>query len=172
MTKPVKQVTWGIIRYAPGSGMACDDDAAGFDGWYSARADALDVAKDWVARFPQWIVGLVSSDQVWFGDGDFTSVCDRPLTTRERDFADGKWRNPHLHDDQAGPLRDPLEFRRVEDSYRRGYQQALEEVRRTLDARGYNPSMLERYAAAISKWRFAKIGPRLIPPPQLEDLVV
>ena len=76
------------------------------------------------------------------------------------------WENPHLHDDQAGPLRDELEFRRVEDSYRRGYQQALEEVRRALDARGYNQRGIEQYAAAVYRWRFAKIGPRLTQPPK------
>ena len=76
------------------------------------------------------------------------------------------WENPHLHDDQAGTLRDELEFQRVEDSYRRGYQQALEEVRRTLDAQGYNQRGLKQYADAVYRWRFAKIGQRLIQPPK------
>jgi hypothetical protein len=81
------QVTWGIIRYAPCSGIAPEDDAAAFDGWYADRRDALAIANDWAARYPQWIVGLVQSDLVWFGDGDFSTVADRPLTHREAGFA-------------------------------------------------------------------------------------
>jgi hypothetical protein len=88
--EPCSQITWGIIRYAPGSGLACDEDAAGFDGWYSDRQDALDQAKDWSSRFPQWIVALVQSDQIWFGNGDFTTVRERPLTWRENAFANGQ----------------------------------------------------------------------------------
>ena len=42
------------------------------------------VAKDWVARHPHWIVGLVRSDPVWFGDGDFTSLSHAPITYREK----------------------------------------------------------------------------------------
>jgi hypothetical protein len=46
MTEPSKQSSWGIIRYAPGSGaVASEDDAAAFDGWYKDRADALAIAQ-------------------------------------------------------------------------------------------------------------------------------
>jgi hypothetical protein len=86
--EPVHQITWGIIRYAAGSGRVPEDDAACFDGWYSDRVDALMVANDWMNRFPRWIVALVQSDQIWFGDGDFSKV-KGPLTTRER------WRDDH-----------------------------------------------------------------------------
>jgi len=55
----------------PGSGTACDEDAASFDGWYTDRAAAAAVMQDWVKRFPHWI-GLVHSDQVWFGAGDYS----------------------------------------------------------------------------------------------------
>jgi hypothetical protein len=84
MTAPSKEVSWGIIRYAPGSGDFPEDDAASFDGWYTDREDALATAKDWVARHPHWIVGLVRSDLIWFGPGDFSSFGDRPITARER----------------------------------------------------------------------------------------
>jgi hypothetical protein len=86
MTKTSKQISWGIIRYAPGSGKVPDQDAAGFDGWYSDRADALAVAEVWVAEYPYWIVALVRSDTVWFSDRDFHAARDRPLTVRERRF--------------------------------------------------------------------------------------
>jgi len=85
MADMVQQQTWGVIRYAPGSGSFPDDDAAGFDGWYTDRADAFAVARDWVAQYPQWIIGLVRSDLIWFGNGDF-SACRRPLTKREARF--------------------------------------------------------------------------------------
>jgi hypothetical protein len=88
VTTPSDQKTWGIIRYAVGSGAFPQDDAAAFDGWYTDRNDALAVAQDWVARHPQWIVGLVRSDLVWFGDGDFSKIKRRPLTKREHDFAE------------------------------------------------------------------------------------
>jgi hypothetical protein len=56
----------------PGSGIdACDEDAAGFDGWYTDRAIAAAIMRDWVKRFPHWVVGLVLSDQIWFGAGNY-----------------------------------------------------------------------------------------------------
>jgi hypothetical protein len=82
--KPSEQVTWGIIRYAGGSGPFPDTDAAAFDGWYADRADAMAVAKDWSERYPQWIVGLVRSDLIWFGNGDFSVLSDTPITYREK----------------------------------------------------------------------------------------
>jgi hypothetical protein len=66
-----------------GSGSFPEDDAAGFDGWYSDRQEALAVAKDWATRFPYWIVALVRSDQIWFGEGDY-SGWKHPLTEREQ----------------------------------------------------------------------------------------
>jgi hypothetical protein len=89
------QETWGIIRYAAGSGTRPENDAAAFDGWYSNREDALAVARDWVARNPQWIVALVRSDLVWFGDGDFSKVKHRLLTWREHYLAEGLDRDFH-----------------------------------------------------------------------------
>lgn len=80
------QVSWGIIRYAAGSGSRPDADAAGFDGWYSDRANALAVAEAWVQEFPGWIVALVQSHRVWFGQGDF-SRCKSPLTEREHSLS-------------------------------------------------------------------------------------
>lgn len=80
--------SWGIIRYAPFSGTFPEDDAAAFDGWYSIREWALAIAKDWVERYPRWIVVVVREDH-WASDsnpGDFESVDHRPLTTRERKF--------------------------------------------------------------------------------------
>jgi hypothetical protein len=94
MTAPSSQVTWGIIRYAAGSGAAPEDDAAGFDGWYTDRKVAVSIARDWAARFPSWIVALVRSDLVWFGNGNFATVAARPLTQREVGFA--ATRNKHL----------------------------------------------------------------------------
>jgi hypothetical protein len=77
-------VSWGIIRYAPGSAVICGDDAAGFDGWYMSRTEALAVAQSWAREFPHWIVALVAYEEGWFGDGDFSSFSKRPLTHRER----------------------------------------------------------------------------------------
>ena len=85
--QPVQQETWGIVRYAPMSGVFCDEDAAGFDGWYTLREDAPRIAEDWARRFPGWVIGLVSSDQIWFGNCDFSGARDRPLTERENRFA-------------------------------------------------------------------------------------
>jgi hypothetical protein len=58
---PVQQNTWGIIRYAPMSGAFCDEDAAGFDGWYAAREEALAVAKHWATQYRGWVVALVAN---------------------------------------------------------------------------------------------------------------
>jgi hypothetical protein len=82
--EPHEQTTWGIIRYAAGSGMSPQDDAAAFDGWYADRNEAMSIATDWARRYPQWIVALVRSDTVWFGEGDFSAVANQPLTARER----------------------------------------------------------------------------------------
>jgi hypothetical protein len=88
--EPVQQTSWGIIRYAAGSGRSPDEDAAAFDGWYFKRAEALAVAEEWARTFPQWIVALVGSDQIWFGDGDFSTLAGKPLTFRERALLDGQ----------------------------------------------------------------------------------
>jgi hypothetical protein len=79
---PTQTKSWGIVRYAAGSVAFPEDDAAAFDGWYSDREEALAVAQDWIARHPQWIVTLVCSDLIWFGDGDY-SRSKKPLTQRE-----------------------------------------------------------------------------------------
>ena len=76
--------TWGVIRYAPGSGLLPEDDAAAFNGWYTHREDALLFAKHWAESYPQWIVALVKSDETWWGQGSFVSLRSTPLTERER----------------------------------------------------------------------------------------
>jgi hypothetical protein len=81
--EPVREISWGIIRYAAGSGLFPEENAAGFDGWYICREDALALARDWSCRYPEWIVALVSSDTIWFGKGDFAVAKNAPLTTRE-----------------------------------------------------------------------------------------
>jgi hypothetical protein len=83
MTEP----SWGIIRYAPGSGPFPEDDAAAFDGWYFDRALALAVAEDWHRRFPHWIVALVQSEVMWFDNSDYSPSRHRPLTFREAELA-------------------------------------------------------------------------------------
>ena len=87
MSETKQRKRWGIIRYAPGSGTFCDDDAAAFDGWYSDHEDALEIARAWHASHYGWIVAVVCQDQVFYGGGDFTTVADRPLTRREKNFA-------------------------------------------------------------------------------------
>jgi hypothetical protein len=77
------ETSWGIIHYVASSGFAPDEDAAGFDGWYGEREEALAIARDWSRRFPKWIALLVSSDTIWFGNGDFYSVRNMPLIARE-----------------------------------------------------------------------------------------
>lgn len=58
--------SWGIIRYAAGSGAGPEDDCAAFDGWYSDRDDAANVYRWWCERHPHWIVALVSADDIRF----------------------------------------------------------------------------------------------------------
>lgn len=76
------QLSWGIVRYASGSGSVPEADATAFDGWYMDRSAALAIFEDWTRRFPQWVVALVRSDVIRFGDGDFSGI-ERPLTKRE-----------------------------------------------------------------------------------------
>jgi hypothetical protein len=63
-----KPLSWGIIRYAPGTGVVPDEDVSRFDGWYSDRADAHDVYVRWCDRYPGWIVALVTYDEGRFED--------------------------------------------------------------------------------------------------------
>jgi hypothetical protein len=69
-----RQASWGVIRYAAGSGTTPEDDCASFDGWYADRAEALAVYRDWCERHPHWIVGLVKSDEVRFSDSDWAQA--------------------------------------------------------------------------------------------------
>jgi hypothetical protein len=78
--QPSRQQTWGIIRYAAGSGSFPEDDCAAFDGWYSDRADALEIYRDWCKRFPHWIVGLVKSEEIRFSDSAWEKVV--PLSAK------------------------------------------------------------------------------------------
>lgn len=54
---------WGIMRYAPGTGLFPEDDACHFDGWYKDRADAHDIYGDWCVRYPGWIVAVITYDE-------------------------------------------------------------------------------------------------------------
>ena len=87
------QPAWGIIRYAPGSGLLCGDDDDGFDGWYYSPFFSLDnmkaIAEEWVREHPGWVVAIVSLERAWFGQGDFASISQYPLTLREHVFGMG-----------------------------------------------------------------------------------
>lgn len=85
--QPSRQKSWGIIRYAAGSGLAPEDDCAAFDGWYADRAEALAVYRDWCARYPHWVVGLVQSDEVRFSDSAWERMVppmERPICPLKR----------------------------------------------------------------------------------------
>jgi hypothetical protein len=64
-------VSWGIIRYAAGTGCMPEEDRAAFDGWYTSRADAKAAFDAWRERHPYWIIGLV---ELHDGDGYFPDV--------------------------------------------------------------------------------------------------
>jgi hypothetical protein len=66
--------SWGIIKYAAGSGTFPETDVASFDGWYADRADAKAVFDNWRKQYPQWIVALVEQHEAHFGDGDFHGI--------------------------------------------------------------------------------------------------
>lgn len=72
-------MSFGIIRYAPGSGPVPEHDVAGFDGWYADREIAAAIFEDWKQRFPQWIVALVEMRDSHFGNGDFSGLRDRAI---------------------------------------------------------------------------------------------
>lgn len=54
-----RDLSWGVVRYAPNMGPAPDDDPCVFDGWYSSKHMAKSVYHDWCQRFPGWIVSMV-----------------------------------------------------------------------------------------------------------------
>jgi hypothetical protein len=92
--KITNQRTWGIIRYAAGSGMSPEDDCAAFDGWYSDRNEALAVYQDMCKRCPHWIVALVESEEIRFTDSAWEKVVPldaKPICPlkRPRRVADG-----------------------------------------------------------------------------------
>jgi len=64
----VSQLTWGIVRYAPGTGRFPDEDIAAFDGWYADRSEAVAIYKYWIKRCPGWIVAVVKQDLATFPD--------------------------------------------------------------------------------------------------------
>ncbi|MDT4739256.1 DUF3987 domain-containing protein [Bradyrhizobium sp. WYCCWR 12699] len=107
--QPHEQDSWGIIRYAPGSGRVPDEDVAAFDGWYSDYEDAFAIAKEWATEYPQWIVGCVQSDLVWFGNGDFATVADKPLTQREATLLNAAKASSSSQSSGSEPLFDPWE---------------------------------------------------------------
>jgi hypothetical protein len=102
--KPTQDNMWDIIRYAPGSGRFATMTPLASTGWYARRGDALVIAQDWAARYPQWIVALVKSDLVWSGDGNFATVAHRPLTERERRFANGDHARRTATRSSSGPM--------------------------------------------------------------------
>jgi hypothetical protein len=114
--KNSEQRAWGIIRYAPGSGLLCSDDAAGFDGWYYSPfftlADITAIAEEWVREHPGWVVAVVSLEQGWFGQGDFSRISRYPLTLRERVFGVGSPK------DEQQMRESQCKFRRAEDHVR------------------------------------------------------
>jgi len=63
-TKP----KWGILRYAPTSGDAPEEDKAAFDGWYVDCADATGIYDEWCRTWGEkgWIVALVQPDKIAF----------------------------------------------------------------------------------------------------------
>lgn len=67
---------FGVVRYAPGTGVIPEDDVACFDGWYARKAEARDVYADWRRRFPGWVVAIVGADaaHMHFGGGDFELI--------------------------------------------------------------------------------------------------
>ena len=52
---------------------------------FLVRSEAA-ISSGLAPHFPNWVVALVQSDLVWFGDCDFTEVRHQPLTERERSF--------------------------------------------------------------------------------------
>jgi len=70
MTSSNNKPGWGIIRVAPRSGLFPEDDLAYFDGWYSHRADAMEIGCDWAKRYQGWTVALVRDDQVWWPNSE------------------------------------------------------------------------------------------------------
>jgi hypothetical protein len=79
-------MTWGIIKYAAGSGTFPETDVASFDGWYTDRAEAEAIFAEWRTLYPRWIVALVCQHDAHWGDGDFRGI--RP--DLERLFQEGK----------------------------------------------------------------------------------
>jgi hypothetical protein len=61
----MKRASWGIIRFAPGTGSIPEGDAAAFGGWYADREDAKAQYNDWCKRFPNWIIAIVQQDEDW-----------------------------------------------------------------------------------------------------------
>lgn len=61
-----KHDRWGIIRYAAGTGDTPEEDTCCFDGWYSVRSIAAEIARDWRKQYPGWNIIIVMEDQSWF----------------------------------------------------------------------------------------------------------
>jgi hypothetical protein len=57
---------WGVIRYMPIGGGSPEEDPCAFDGWHSIKAAAEAVYKDWLRRYPDWVVALVEAERVRF----------------------------------------------------------------------------------------------------------
>lgn len=67
-------MSWGIIKYAAGSGSFPDQDVASFDGWYSDKADAKAIFDDWSQRYPHWIVALVEHHEARWSQTSWESL--------------------------------------------------------------------------------------------------
>jgi hypothetical protein len=55
--------SWGIIRYAPGTGNRPEDDRAAFDGWYARKEDAQEVFRYWFEKYTGSIVAVVLANE-------------------------------------------------------------------------------------------------------------
>jgi hypothetical protein len=77
-------LSWGIIRYAVSSGFSPESDCAAFDGWYTDRAEALEVYKFWCRIHPHWTVALVQFDEARFSNATW-ATWDKAAPGRSRD---------------------------------------------------------------------------------------
>jgi hypothetical protein len=77
-------MSWGIIKYAAGSGSFPETDVASFDGWYTDRADAKAIFDDWSKRYPHWIVALVEQHEARWSDAAWERVANAADVARKQ----------------------------------------------------------------------------------------
>lgn len=80
---PKNPGTFGILRYAPGTGLSPQEDIAAFDGWYTDKADAVIIYQEWCRRYPGWVVAVVEAekDHLHFGGEWFKRVKEGSKST-------------------------------------------------------------------------------------------